>query len=71
MSNWNTAQKMNFTIKDFISKYNQIRWKQETADLVTFTIEILNRKLHLFVQWKSPQEIENINGEHRDAPKGT
>ena len=26
---------------------------QETADLVTFTEEILNRKLHFFVQWYS------------------
>ena len=33
----NTVQKMKFSIKDFISK---------TADLVTFTERILNRKLH-------------------------
>ena len=39
-----TAQKMKFSIKDFFSKCDQIRWK--TADLVTFTDEILNGKLY-------------------------
>ena len=34
-----TAQKMKFSIKDFFSKYDQIR-------RVTFTEEILNGKLH-------------------------
>ena len=34
-----TARKMKFSIKDFFSKYDQIR---KTADLVTFTEEILN-----------------------------
>ena len=38
----NTAQKMKFSIKDFFSKYDQIL--QKTADLVTFTEEILNGK---------------------------
>ena len=38
-----TAQKMKFSIKDFFSKCDQIR--METADLVTFTEEILNGKL--------------------------
>ena len=37
----NTVQKMKFSIMDFISK---------TADLVTFTERILNRKLLFFVQ---------------------
>ena len=38
---------MKYFIKDFFSKCNQIRWKlQETVDLVTFTEEILNGKLH-------------------------
>ena len=37
-----TAQKMKFSIKDFFSKC----FPQETADLVTFTEEILNGKLH-------------------------
>ena len=37
-------KKMKFSIKDFFSKCDQIR--QETADLFTFTKEILNRKLH-------------------------
>ena len=36
-----TAQKMKFSIKDFFSKCDQI-----PADLVTFTEEILNGKLH-------------------------
>ena len=37
-----TAQKMKFSIKDFFSKCNRIH----TADLVVFTEEILNGKLH-------------------------
>ena len=44
MLNSFTAQKMEFFIKDFFSKRDQIRRKP--ADLVTFTEEILNRKLH-------------------------
>ena len=40
-----TAQKMKFFIKDFFSKCDQT---QETADLVTFTEEILNSSF--FVQ---------------------
>ena len=39
----NTAQKMKFFITDFFSKYDQIRRK---PDLVTFTEEIHNGKLH-------------------------
>ena len=35
---------MKFSIKDFFSKCDQIR---STADLVTFTGEILNGKLHV------------------------
>ena len=34
---------MKFSIKDFFSKCKQI---QKTADLLTFTEEILNGKLH-------------------------
>ena len=37
----NTAQKMKFSIKDFFGKCDQF-----PADLVTFTEEILNGKLH-------------------------
>ena len=38
---------MKFSIKGFFSKYDQIgSYPQETADLVTFTEEIFNRKLH-------------------------
>ena len=36
-----TEQKMKFSIEDFFSKC-----EHETADLVTFTEEILNGKLH-------------------------
>ena len=39
-----TAQKMEFSIKDFFSKSDQIRKKP--VDLVTFTEEILNGKIH-------------------------
>ena len=42
-----TAQKMKFSIKDFFSKRDQIRRKQ---DLVAFTEKILNVKLHFFTQ---------------------
>ena len=41
----NTAQKMKFSIKDLFSTRDQIR-TQFPADLVTFTEEILNVKLH-------------------------
>ena len=39
-----TAQKMKFSMKGFFSKFDQIR--RFPADLVTFTEEILNVKLH-------------------------
>ena len=42
-----TEQKMKFSIKDFSSKCDEI---SSTADLVTFTEEILNEKLYFFVQ---------------------
>ena len=35
--------------------------RQETVDLVTFTEEILNGKLHFFVQWKDPVIIIIMN----------
>ena len=38
-----TAQKIKFSFKNFFSKCDQIR---KVMDLVTFTEEILNRKLH-------------------------
>ena len=43
-----TAQKMKFPIKGLFSKCDQIRRKLRiwSADLVTFTEEILNEKLH-------------------------
>ena len=43
-----TVRKMTFSIKDFFCKCDQIHRKLriETADLVTFTEKILNRKLH-------------------------
>ena len=45
VENTNTAQKIKFSIKDFFGKCDQIR---RTTDLVTFTEEILNRKLYFF-----------------------
>ena len=41
----NTAQKMKLFIKDFFSKCDQM--PQFPADLVTFTEEILNGKIHI------------------------
>ena len=38
------AQKMKFSVKEFLSKLGQIR--KSLVDLVTFTEEILNGKLH-------------------------
>ena len=49
---YGTEQKVKFNIKGFFSKCDQIRWKlQETADLVIFTEEILNGKLHFCAVW--------------------
>ena len=36
---------------------------QETADLVTFTEEILNGKLHFYVQCKVPKKKESLISE--------
>ena len=47
-----TAQKIKFSINNFFSKSDQI------ADLVTFTGEILNGKLHFFVQECSLANVE-------------
>ena len=42
-----TAQKMKFSLKNSFSKCDQISRKlRETVDLVTFTAEILNGRLH-------------------------
>ena len=48
-----TAQKINFSFKDFFSKCDQIRRK--TADMVTFTEEILNGKLHFLCSVRALQ----------------
>ena len=47
----NTAQKMKLSIKDFFSKQLNL---QQTADVVTFTEEILNGNLHFLCSetWK-------------------
>ena len=45
---FNTFQKMKFSIKDFFSECDQ-----ETADLVTFTKEILKGKLHFLCSVKA------------------
>ena len=47
LSGRNNARKMKFSIKNFFSKCDQICSFQQ---LVTFTEEILNGKLHFFVQ---------------------
>ena len=44
--NVHCAKKVKFCIKDFFSKCDQF-----PADSVTFTEEVLNGKLHFFVQW--------------------
>ena len=54
-----TAQKIKFSIKDFSSKYDP----QFSADLVTFTREILNGKLHFLcsMSGKFVSNIKQIN----------
>ena len=52
-----TAQKMKYPIKDFLSKCDQILRKLE--NLVTFTEEIRNGKLH-FLCNDEPVESENV-----------
>ena len=42
----NIAQKIKFSMKNFFSKWDQIRKK--IADLVTFTEDMLKGKLHFF-----------------------
>ena len=54
-----TAQKMKFSIKDFFSKC----FPQETADLVTFTEEILNGKLYFF----RAIEEDSLNSKQRTS----
>ena len=46
-STYDTAQKMEFSIKDFFSKYDQICKKLR---IWSFTEEILNEKLRFFVR---------------------
>ena len=52
MCNEGAAQKMKFSIKDFFSKCDQIC--KTTADLVTFTEEILNGKFHFLCSKSEP-----------------
>ena len=47
---------MKFSIKDFFSKF-----LQKTADLVTFTEEILNGKLHFLCSAFSYDQCKNKN----------
>ena len=49
----NTTQKMKFSSQDFFSKCEQIRRK---LDLVTYTEEILNGKLHFLRSAKEEEE---------------
>ena len=53
-----TAQKMKFRIKDFFSKCDQIR---SAADLVTFTEEIFNAKLHFLCSASSDNSDRGKN----------
>ena len=53
----NTAQKMKFSIKDFFRKCDQIR---RTADLVTFTEEILNGKINLLYREKYKEDYQRV-----------
>ena len=48
-----TAPKMKFSIKDFFSKCDQIR--KNTADLITFTEEIVNGELHFLCSNTQPE----------------
>ena len=45
-----TSQNMKLSIKDFLSKYDQIH--SFVADLVIFSEELLNGKLHSFVKYR-------------------
>ena len=49
---------MKFFIKDFFSKCEKN--PEFTADLVTFTEQILTEKLHVFVQWFKFSEVAEI-----------
>ena len=50
-----TAQETKFFIKDFFSKYDQIR---RNADLVAFTEEILNGKLQFLCSVSNTTRLE-------------
>ena len=62
-----TAQKMKFSIKNFFSKCDQIRWKLRIWS--NFTEEILNGKLHFFVQCQC--NIEPLNYDDNDEDSQT
>ena len=51
-----TAQKMKFSIKNFFSKYDQIR---SFLRIWSHTEEILNEKLHLFCSGSWDNEADN------------
>ena len=51
MARRDTAQKMKFSIKDL---------SQETAEMVTFTEEILNGKLHFLCRERSSASGDNV-----------
>ena len=57
---FNTAQKIKFSIKDFFRKCTV---PQFTVDLVTFTEEILNGKLHFLCSVRSLVKV-SINQVH-------
>ena len=62
-----TTQKMKFSIKDFFSKRDQIR---SSADLVTFTEEILNGKRRFLCSAPSKKFDRVLNRSLKDATDG-
>ena len=54
---------MKFSIKDFFSKCNQIR--RFSADLVTFTEEILNGRLHFLCSVEGCSQVSQIRSKNR------
>ena len=58
---FNTAQKIYFSIEDFFSKCDQIRNFLFTEDLVLYTKEILNGKLHFWCCLKSKVKKKQMN----------
>ena len=50
-----TMQKLKFSINDFFSKYEQIRWKLRICSHLLNKSELLNKKNYFFSVWKNSQ----------------